>query len=357
MLQGIALAGEKPDPLRRMLPSDSATAMVEKCGVGDPGLSLGALHTNAALYAELERLDRERDTLELAVAGHSLEGRPLYRATVGHGPRTVMIVTQQHGDEPLGTEAALGLLETLSRDSDSARALRENVTVVVMPRVNPDGWARWQRQAAGMGVVIDPRRNSAHMDLNRSYDPEKRPDPAKIPEAMAVLGVVDAYRPDLFLDYHQQNNYLGADGELDSMSVRWASSPDVAPEVAADGQRAAAVIAESLGRAGEARVSLYPANDNPHVSRNGLALAGTPTLLIEQRGLREMERTAEQGLKKGERALPCALLLEGLLSMRSIVQAMADGSLRETDPASALLIERRGEKVNQVAFATAASGT
>ena len=87
--------------------------------------------------------------MDLSQVGESVEGNPLYKAVVGSGPKTLMIATQQHGDEPLGTEAALYLLDYLAGDSAEAEALREEVTVVVMPRVNPDGFARWEQQVAG----------------------------------------------------------------------------------------------------------------------------------------------------------------------------------------------------------------
>ncbi|SHE36826.1 protein of unknown function [Modicisalibacter ilicicola DSM 19980] len=310
----------------------------------DQQLTLDDLRSNEELYADLEALDDEYDTLDLEVVGESLEGRPLYRAEVGEGDKTLMIVSQQHGDEPLGTEALVTLLDTLSADTEYARALREEVTVVAMPRVNPDGFARWEQQVAGEQDVLDPRRNSANMDLNRSYDADNRPDPETIPEALAVLDVVDEYEPDLFLDYHHQNNYLGEDGELDTMSIQWATNPEVAPQVSETGQRAAVAIANQLEDFDHAELSLFPGSDNPAIARNGLALEGTPTLLVEQRGLQEMDQVA-QGLDTDYSALASAIATEGLLSMLGVIESMADGSFSELDPEDALMIAERGERI------------
>lgn len=82
-----------------------------------------------------------------------------------------MIVTQEHGDEPTDTEAAMLLLEWLRGNSDAAQALRSEVKVTVVPRVNPDGFERWEQLAYGEAVLedtIDPRRNSVDIDLNRT---------------------------------------------------------------------------------------------------------------------------------------------------------------------------------------------
>nr|WP_298374139.1 M14 family zinc carboxypeptidase [uncultured Halomonas sp.] len=311
----------------------------------DQPLTLDNLRTNEQLYADLNALDEQRDTLDLAVAGESIEGRPLYRAEVGQGDKTLMIVSQQHGDEPLGTEALVKLLDVLSADTEYARNLRDEVTVVAMPRVNPDGFARWEQQAAGDQDVLDPRRNSENMDLNRSYDPANRPDPDTIPEALAVLDVVDEYKPDLFLDYHHQNDYLGDDGELETMSVQWATNDEVDSQISETGQRAAVAIANQLEDFDHSELSLFPGSDTLAIARNGLALEGTPTLLVEQRGLQEMDEIAQRGLDTDYSALASALTTEGLLSMLGVIEAVADDSFEDLDPAQALAIPERGERI------------
>ena len=103
-----------------------------------PGaLTFPALRGNDELYADLNGLDSRYDTLALAVVGQSLDGNPLYAATVGTGDASLLFITQQHGDEPIGTEAAQYFLEFLAGDTALARSLREEVTVTVVPRVNP----------------------------------------------------------------------------------------------------------------------------------------------------------------------------------------------------------------------------
>lgn len=308
-------------------------------------LVMESMHSNDALYAELHRLNDAHDAMALEQVGESVEGNPLYKAVVGSGPKTLMIATQQHGDEPLGTEAALYLLSYLSGDSAEAQTLREEVTVVVMPRVNPDGFARWQEQVAGAEDVLDPRRNSNDIDLNRTYDPREAQDPELAPESAAVRAVVDEYRPDLYLDYHHQNNYRASDGTLDTMSVRWATNDGVSSALTEDGQRAALAVAQALEEIDHDSLTLFPGSDNPTISRNGLGLDGIATLLIEQRGLQEMDQLA-QGLELDYGALASALTLEGWLSMVGIVDAMASGDFDQFDPALAQQIPDRSEFID-----------
>src|SRR5687767_5256184 len=90
-------------------------------------MSLERLHTNAELAAALQRIaDRSKGRMTLEVAGRSNEGRPLWLAKVGSGDTTVLYITQQHGNEPLGTEAALQLLQRLATSNHpDIRELRE----------------------------------------------------------------------------------------------------------------------------------------------------------------------------------------------------------------------------------------
>jgi murein tripeptide amidase MpaA len=252
---------------------------------------------------------------------------------VGTGDTTLMIVTQVHGDEPMGTEAALQLLREMAGNSPRAAALREELTLLVMPRTNPDGWERYQDRDFADG--LDPRRNSNGEDLNRWFGPAS-PTTALVPETVAVEQVVATYRPDLVLDYHHQVTYETAAGDMATMSVLWATNPLVAQPLADDGKRAAAIIGAALEQQGHATVTLYPTSNTATTARNGLALEyGVPTLLVEQRGQQEAGQKSSG-----------VLVREALLSMRAVAYALADGSVDDVDPADALDLPARGRQVD-----------
>lgn len=303
--------------------------------------------SNQQLYQDLEALAATYDTLSLAQAGESVEGRPLYSATVGEGSHKLMIVTQQHGDEPVGTESAMHLLEWMSGDSEAAQSLREQVTLTVMPRVNPDGFERWEQLVSGNSdpeTTLDPRRNSADIDLNRTWDSGEAIDPALIPETLAVRNVLAAFQPDLILDYHNQNNYLNETGELETMSILWPTSDGVEPSITATAQQAAIALAQGVELFDYGYLSLFPGGDAANIGRNGIAMDGTPALLIEQRGLEEFELKALEGLALDFDAVASALTLEGVLSMVGVMQALGKDGFETIDPELALLLPERGER-------------
>src|SRR5215510_6556505 len=65
-------------------------------------------------------------------------GRAIPVITVGHGPRTIFITAMQHANEYRVSDAAVGIAEKLSRRRNAS--MRSALTVVIMPRVNPDGF-------------------------------------------------------------------------------------------------------------------------------------------------------------------------------------------------------------------------
>lgn len=313
-------------------------------GYRPDALTVPALRGNAELFADLESLDARYDTLSLEVIGQSLNGNPLHAATVGTGETRLLFVTQQHGDEPIGTEAAMFLLDFLAEDTEAARMLRDEVTVTVVPRVNPDGFARWEREVGGERGLIDPRLNDSELDLNRTYDPAAPFGADVAPESVAIRELAARLDPAVLLDYHGQGNYRDAEGDLDTMSVLWPTNTGVDPGVVEASKRAVAAIARSLESYDYDQLSLYPGADNPAIARNGFALEGTPTVLVEQRFSQEMFELS-RGLDLDYSALVSALALEGFLTMRGLVEAAADGSLDSIDPAIAEAIPERSPAI------------
>ena len=57
----------------------------------------------------------------------------------------VMIITQQHGNEVMTTEAALRMIQFLSTGSNKAMDILDYLYVLIVPRVNPDGAELYQR--------------------------------------------------------------------------------------------------------------------------------------------------------------------------------------------------------------------
>jgi hypothetical protein len=95
----------------------------------------------------------------------------------------VLLVGQQHGDEPAGSEALLVVAQELAHGK--LQPLLERINVVILPRANPDG-ARDNKRVTASG--IDANRD--HLLL-------------KTPEAQAQAQLTREYQPVVVVDLHE----------------------------------------------------------------------------------------------------------------------------------------------------------
>lgn len=183
---GAAVAARFPDP---------------SMSYSTPGLGLDrrAFTTNAELSLWLQSLadkaPRGATRSKLLHIGTSQRGEPiqglLLTRAAGTDPAsldasgrpTVVLIGQQHGDEPAGSEALLVIGSELAQGL--LEPLLDRINVVVVPRANPDGAAANTRVTAN-GVDM----NRDHLLLNT-------------PEARALAQVINDYRPILVVDAHE----------------------------------------------------------------------------------------------------------------------------------------------------------
>ena len=136
--------------------------------------------------------------------GRSVEGRAIGAYVFRGTPkRTVLILGGFHGDEPKSVFVARRWVDFLLTERDPV----DDARWVVVPLVNPDGYAKRQR------------RNARRVDINRNFptknwmptSPRTRmyggPTPASEPETQAVMNVVRRFRPMRIVAIHS----IGAD--------------------------------------------------------------------------------------------------------------------------------------------------
>ena len=104
-----------------------------------------------------------------------------------NGRPTVLIIGQQHGNEPAGGEAALALAAELAADSANRSGSKwlDRINVLIVPRANPDGAHHFVR-----GLVNGADVNRDHLLLST-------------PEGRALGRVFTEYQADVVLDCHE----------------------------------------------------------------------------------------------------------------------------------------------------------
>ncbi|HYW57720.1 MAG TPA: M14 family metallopeptidase [Polaromonas sp.] len=104
-------------------------------------------------------------------------------ALIASNRPTVLLIGQQHGDEPAGSEAMLVLARELTEGL--LQPVLERINVIIVPRANPDGSSGAQRTTTG---GLDMNRD--HLLLNS-------------PEARALARLTRDYHPTVVVDVHE----------------------------------------------------------------------------------------------------------------------------------------------------------
>ena len=199
----------------------------------------------------------------MASAGQSGEGRELLYATVGSGPTTFWLQARIHGNELHSTGAALQILDLLDTDNPTARLIRENLTVVVIPMYNPDGSEADIRQST------TPTR----IDLNRDWENFAQP------ESIAFWNLWRDVAPQLALDLHHmgQAPIVNGTNDLNQFQIG-ARSIDPARMTELQwltNRQMAMVSVDALDQYGLANVAHYPIIDITNAALSRMLMGGT----------------------------------------------------------------------------------
>lgn len=211
-------------------------------------------------------------------------GRDIPYVVVGNGPTAALIIAQQHGDEMETSDSAVNLARTLANSSMASKAIRNALTVVIVPRVNVDGFdgrnadgslitdsqgrtPPWRQNYDKTFSAPAPSPVPAFYLRGRGYDINRyhafRPecpldnpnfpdigagvvscetedlDPTKpytladlargnpVPEAKNVRWLADRYKPVVALDLHHQGTRVN-NGDMVTASTLWPTAVDAA---------------------------------------------------------------------------------------------------------------------------------
>jgi hypothetical protein len=218
-------------------------------------------------YEELgKRLEQIQHTSQgkvtVETAGYTNQGRGIYKASVGHGDKVVLIQSEIHGNEKTGTVALLNILQKLgSSNSPEVNRILDELTIVAIPMLNVDGSElsrranemEWAEVVAAFPQLagVSPAWNyysypgvwnydqNPGFDVNRDFNPDLDyvPQAEDFPGASNAYGwyitpeaqtVRDVYKDlkaefgnvDVFVDLHHQGfPYIDGTNDRVTMSI------------------------------------------------------------------------------------------------------------------------------------------
>lgn len=143
--------------------------------------------SHQALMQYITKLDESFDNVEVQQIGTSVQGRAIPMVHVSNKTKKtkirVLIICQQHGNEPSGKEAALILLREFA--TGKMLPILSNIDLYIIPLANPDG------NEAGK------RDNANGKDMNRDHLVLSQP------EVLAIHNAYHTIQPEVTLDVHE----------------------------------------------------------------------------------------------------------------------------------------------------------
>jgi len=244
--------------------------------------------------------------LSMTEAGRSAEGRPIMLLSFGRGEKRVLLWSQMHGDEPTATLALADMLTYLVHHGARERWVREllhDVTVFIVPMLNPDGAERVQR------------RTASGIDMNRDARALVTPEGALLRSLQRRL------KPRFGFNLHDQE--LSSVGQTTNVSAIALLAPALdarrsMPMSRLRAVRVAALIARSLGQFADGHLSRYRDDFEPRAFGDSMQAWGTSTVLIES------------GHWPGDRTKTFIRKLN-VVALLTALRSIGDGSYQDVD--------------------------
>ncbi len=179
----------------------TALLLLAPLAAADHGLGVVASNNEAPTPDEVQAVIAGLDAAGMTThtMGASSQDRPIFvveivdpESTVPMQDRVhVFIMTQQHGNEPAGTPAALALLEDLNAGHV---VVPDDMVLLVMPQSNPDG------------ALANARTGAHGEDINRDHID------VGTPESLAIHAVLKQWDVHMAFDHHEYGGGTGGVG-------------------------------------------------------------------------------------------------------------------------------------------------
>ena len=249
------------------------------------------------------------DLFAIEPIGQSIEGRSINHVRFGRGSFVVLLWSQMHGDEPSATSALFDVFEYLRRHRDEpvARRMLDALTVHVVPMLNPDGAARFQR------------RNAQSIDINRDALS------LQTPEGQLLKSLRDRLSPRIGFNLHNQSwrTSVGRPPKPASISLLSVAFDEARSmnEGRVLTKKTCAIIRDALEPFALGQMGRYDDEFEVRAFGDNVTKWGTPVVLIETGGW------------PGTGNPDPTLVRLNFTAILTALDALATGRVHEADPA------------------------
>jgi hypothetical protein len=152
------------------------------------------------VYSRIDSIVSQYDGIvRKMVIGKSVQNQDIPAIMIGTGSNYAIIDGSMHGNEKTGTFASLRIAELLASYCQTSflwRSRLTDMTAIIVPVLNPDGFAS------------NTRENAHGVDLNSQFPPDGTPTE---PEAWALVNLMGNYTPTVYINFHEGYNWYPLD--------------------------------------------------------------------------------------------------------------------------------------------------
>jgi hypothetical protein len=260
------------------------------------------------------RLFQEQDLFIKQPLGTSGEGRTISLYTIGNGPTKIMLWSQMHGDEPTATMALLDIFNFFTKHPDHilTKTIREKLTLLVLPMLNPDGAERFTRRTA---QLVDLNRDALVLET---------------PEAKILKELCMKHQPEYGFNLHDQDTRLtvGTTKKITAIALLAPSTDESRSDntVRLNAKKVASTCAQILNLFIPGHLAKWDDTFEPRAFGDNIQKWGTSTVLVESGGWKGDPN------KFFIRKLNCVALLTSLYAIATGESTDADTRIYEQIP-------------------------
>jgi hypothetical protein len=185
-----------------------------------------------------------------------------------------MLWSQMHGDEPTATMALLDIFNFLYKNPDHeiSETIRKQLTLLVVPMLNPDGTQRFTRRTA---QLIDLNRDALAL---------------KTPEAKILKDTQNKYQPMYAFNLHDQDPRLtvGTTKKITAIALLAPSADEIRSDnpTRIRAKKVASTIFHVLNQFIPGHIAKWDDSFEPRAFGDNIQKWGTSTVLVESGGWR-----------------------------------------------------------------------
>ena len=218
------------------------------------------------LEKQIEVLRKDFPVQEI---GRSFLNLPIETIQAGNGSVKILAWSQMHGNESTTTKGILDLLNyfVLYKEDPTVKELMQQVTLLIIPMLNPDGADRYTRE------------NINGVDLNRDALANKEP------ESKVLRECFKKFTPHFCFNLHDQRTIFGAGEKAHPATLSFLAPSLDASRSITDGRKKAMQVIVAMNTALQEiiphQVGKFDDSFNLNCSGDYFQAQGVPTILFE----------------------------------------------------------------------------